>query len=256
MTLAHSPQIVTSGLIYMLDPANPKCWDGTSTTVMSLINNGANTLTNGPFGFDTSTYSVPVMSINNALLSTATSTATIVMTTPDLNTLALNQNITVMFAAKKNYYGYGGNNNGNTQFMQGVSNGYTLGWRISESSQSPVQPIQTGAAFTGTHYWGSSYTDVGGPGLSVGDTASNNRMCIVASALSPATLTLFVNGTFGQVANNNGYVPGTSQPRISFTGAGAGSFNGLFGFILIYNRALTRNEITQNYNALRGRYNL
>jgi len=256
MTLAHSPQIVTNGLVYMLDPANPKCWNGTGTTIISLVNNGTNTLTNGPFGFDTSTYSVPVMSINNALLSTATSTATIAMTTPDLNALALNQNITVMFAAKKNYYGYGGNNNGNTEFMQGVSNGYTLGWRISEGSQSPVQPISTGAAFTGTHYWGSSYTDIGGPGISVGDTVSYNRMCIVASSLSPTLLTLFVNGNIGQVRNNLGYVTGSSQPYISFTGAGAGSFNGLFGFMLIYNRALTIPEIQQNYNALRGRYNL
>ena len=143
MSLTHSPQIVTNGLIYMLDPANRKVWNGTSTSMTSLINNGVNTISNGPYGYDTSTYLVPVMTINNALLSTATSTCTIALSTPDLNTLALNQNITVMFAAKKNYYGYGGNSNGNTEFMQGVSNGYGNGWRISEIPQTQYNPAST-----------------------------------------------------------------------------------------------------------------
>ena len=256
MSLGHSPQIVTNGLIYMLDPANRKVWNGTSTSMTSLINNGVNTISNGPYGYDTSTYLVPVMTINNALLSTATSTCTIALSTPDLNTLALNQNITVMFAAKKNYYGYGGNSNGNTEFMQGVSNGYGNGWRISEGSQIYPQPITTGAAFTGTHYWSFEFTDVGGPTISVGDTVSYNRMCICAMSLTPTLLTGFVNGNFGQINNNGGYVTGPIQPYISYTSAGAGSFNGLFGFLMIYNRGLTRNEIQQNFNALRGRYNL
>ena len=256
MSLTHSPQIVTSGLIYMLDPANSKVWDGTSTRMTSLINNGINNITNGPYGYDTSTYSVPVMSINNALLSTATSTCTVVLSTVDLNALALSGNMTVMFAAKKNYYGYGGNNNGNTEFMQGVTNGYNIGWRISEGSQSPVNPISTGAAFTANHSWNFEFTDLYGPVLSINDTGITNRMCICAMSLSPTLLTGFVNGRFGQVNNNGGYASGTSQPIISYTGAGAGSFNGHLGFLMIYNRALTNNEITQNFNALRGRYNL
>jgi hypothetical protein len=240
----------------MLDPANLKVWDGTSTRMTSLINNGINNITNGPYGYDTSTYSVPVMTINNALLSTATSTCTVVLSTPDLNALELTNNLTVMFAAKKNYYGYSGNNNGNSELFQAVNNGYNTGWRISESNQSPVIPISTGAAFTGTHAWYFGFTETSGNTIYMTDTASTNRMCICAASLSPTTFTAFVNGTFNQHTNTGGYVPGSSQPIISFTGAGAGSFNGMIGFFMIYNRALTNAEIQQNFNALRGRYNL
>jgi hypothetical protein len=162
-----------------------------------------------------------------------------------------------MFAAKKNYYGLGGNNNGNTEFMQGANNGYSLGWRIGEGTQSPIQPVPGLVAFTGQHYWSFEFTDLTGPVLSVADAGSTtNRMCICAGSLSPTTLLAFVNGTTTQLANNRGYVSGASAPYISYTSAGAGSFNGLFGFLMIYNRALSLAEITRNYNALRGRYNL
>jgi hypothetical protein len=35
-----------------------------------------------------------------------------------------------------------------------------------------------------------------------------------------------------------------------------GFFNGNVGNVQIYNRALTQAEITQNFNALRGRYGI
>jgi hypothetical protein len=257
MSLGHNPSIVTDGLVYMLDPGNKKCWDGTSTTIYSLVNGAANGLLRGPFGFDTTSYNAPVMAMNNGSLTTATSTASISLVTPDLNQLALNNSITIMFAAKKNFYGLGGNQNGNTEFMQGVSNGYGNGWRISEGSQSPIQPVPGQVAFTGQHYWGFEFTDLTGPVVSVADAGSTtNRMCICATSLSPTTLLGFVNGTTAQTVNTRGYVTGASQPYISFTSAGAGSFNGLFGFLMIYNRTLSLDEINQNYNALRGRYNL
>ena len=82
-------------------------------------------------------------------------------------------------------------------------------------------------------------------------------MCICAMSVDASKMLGFVNGNTAQVANNGGYVPnGNNYGQISFTGAGAGSFNGLLGFFMIYNRALTLTEIQQNFNAMRGRYNL
>jgi hypothetical protein len=43
----------------------------------------------------------------------------------------------------------------------------------------------------------------------------------------------------------------------AYFGASAlGPFNGRISQIFVYNKALTQSEVTQNYNALKGRYNL
>ena len=47
MSLSHNPRIVTSGLVMLLDAANPKSYPGTGTTWSDLSGNGNNgTLTN------------------------------------------------------------------------------------------------------------------------------------------------------------------------------------------------------------------
>ena len=94
-----------------------------------------------------------------------------------------------------------------------------------------------------------------GWGLGVGDT-STNRMCIVAFSVSPTTVYGFCNGNTTTTTNPGTYAGSTSRGWINFTGAGAGSFNGQIGFFMVYNRALSLVELTQNYNAFRRRYNL
>ena len=48
MALAHSPKIVTDGLVLCLDAANPKSYPGSGTTWTDLSGNGNNgTLVNG-----------------------------------------------------------------------------------------------------------------------------------------------------------------------------------------------------------------
>jgi hypothetical protein len=156
-----------------------------------------------------------------------------------------------MFAAKKNFFGLAGNNNGNSQLFQGVVNGYNSGWRITETSQGTP-----GGVFTGRQAWGFGYTDLT-TNIQVQDTVgSTNRMCIVAFTVSPTTISGFVNGNTSSINNPRSYVSGTSQPRISWTNAGSGSWNGLIGFWMIYNRALTSEEVLQNYDSLRNRYGL
>ena len=249
MSLAHSPQIVTNGLVYLLDPANSKCWDGISTTMTSLVNNATNNITNSPYGINSTSYSVRTLTLNNtASLITATSTASVTLSTPDLNTLALSNNFTVMFAAKKNYYGLGGNNNGNSEFFRGVNNGYGTGWRITEFSFGTP-----GAEFTGKHNFTLGMSDQF-KSYNAADTISTNRLSIVAFSISSSVVTGFINGTFNTSTNGLAYVSGPSLPTISVTSAGEGSWNGEVGFLMIYNRALSSDEISQNFNAYRGRY--
>lgn len=255
MGLSHSPSIVVNGLILCLDAANIKSYNvGVSTTnIINLTNNVASTNVDD-FGYDTTTYGVPVLKLNTTTGVGGTATSSngqVQVVTENLNTLAVNQNFSVMFAAKKNFFGLAGQNNGNSQLFQGVSNGFTTGWRISETSQGTP-----GNAFSSRHSWGFGYNDIN-TSLSVNDTASaTNRMCIVAFTVSPTTIFGFCNGTTNSRSNPGTYASNTSTPRISFTGAGQGSWNGLVGFFMIYNRTLSLQEIQQNYNALKGRFSI
>ena len=51
-------------------------------------------------------------------------------------------------------------------------------------------------------------------------------------------------------------VPGTGQVDIACFNAGNNLLTGTIGQVMIYTRVLTVDEIGQNYNALRRRYNL
>tara|TARA_R110000868_G_scaffold16348_2_gene73547 strand:- start:600 stop:1340 length:741 start_codon:yes stop_codon:yes gene_type:complete len=242
----YNPQIVTSGLVYLLDPANRKCFTNTSTIIPDLVSSNTSVIS-GTYSYDTTSYSTPVITLNN---NSTASDGKINITTVNLNTLALANTFTVIFAAKKNYYGLSGNNFGNSQIFQGVSDGYNLGWRLLEGTGGTP-----GNAFTGQHSWYIGYNDINTSHF-INDSSSTNRMCIVAFSVSPTTITAFCNGTFTTRSNPGTYVGGTSSPTISYTGAGAGSWNGLIGYFAIYNKTLTSSEILQNFNALRGRYGL
>jgi hypothetical protein len=219
-----------------------------STRLLDISGNNAHGTITGTHGYDTTSYSVPVFTLNN---NGTSSNGQVSLATEDLNRLAQTYNFTVMFAARKRYFGLLGNNNGASQLFQGANNGYSLGWRISEGYQGPP-----GNVFAGTHFWALGFNDIN-TSVSVSDTVNaGNRMCICAFTVTPTTLTAFVNGNFNTAANPRTYVPGPSVPLISFTGAGAGSFNGDIGFFMIYNRALSQTEITQTFNSLRGRYGI
>jgi len=244
---------VSEGLIVYLDASLDPSYNGSGTNWTGISSNKANASITSSSGGVTTSYgfnkAFDTITLNDGNLIDGQ----IRITGVDFNTLAQSNNFTVMFAAKKDYYGPAGNLVGNSEFFQAVNNGYGSGWRIVEENQGPL-----GRPFTGTHYWGLSMSPAATPagwGLGVGDT-STNRMCIVAFSVSPTTVYGFCNGNTTTTTNPGTYAGSTSRGWISFTGAGAGSFNGQIGFFMVYNRALSLVEMTQNYNAFRRRYNL
>jgi hypothetical protein len=77
MALAHSPSIVTSGLVLCLDAANPKSYPGSGTTWTDLSGNGNNgTLVNGPTYSSVNGGSI-VFDGSNDYISTAYSIGTV-----------------------------------------------------------------------------------------------------------------------------------------------------------------------------------
>ena len=166
----------------------------------------------------------------------------------NLETLGASKNFTVMFGLQKKYYGQSGNLFGNSNILNGSQAGYANGWRITESN-----PGTPGNAFTGTHTFVLGIPDLGNS-IQVSDSIAN-RPAVVAFSVSPTTLYAFCNGNSSTSAMGT-YVPGSHYGQVGSAPFGVGSFGGNFYFMMIYNRALSAAEITQNYNALKGRYGL
>lgn len=217
-------------------------------TVKDLVNNTSMTIA-GTYGAGTQN-GATYINLNNTTPTSTASNGTIALTTADLNALAFTNNFTVILLVKKILYGVGGNLNGSTEIMQGVANGYNLGWRIGEGNTGTQ-----GTAFSVTPSFYLGLTELSNSSITVSPPNNSKFMDFVAFSVSRTTLAAFANGTFATpVTNNYGYVTGTSSPYISFTSAGMGSLNGRFGGVMIYDRALSNDEILQNYNVFTARY--
>jgi hypothetical protein len=258
---------ITDGAILYVDAGLSPSYTQGSTTWTNIANTSASgtigSVPNGSGGilsapnsndidFDASTMSIKINDNRNS------TNGQIRFSNINFNALAVSNNFTVMFAAKKDYYGIlpNVNHNGNTELFQGVDNGYDKGWRIQEFNQGTP-----GAPFTGTHNWSLQMSPAAVPsGWSANVTdSSSNRWCIVAFSVSSTNVYAFCNGNITSTTNLGTYYGGpspTSRGWINFTGAGAGSFNGRLGFFMVFNRALSTTELTYNYNVFKNRYDL
>ena len=70
-------------------------------------------------------------------------------------------------------------------------------------------------------------------------------------------MVLYVNGALDSTYNANlTQVPGSGQVDIACFNAGFNLLTGNMSQVMIYNRVLSADEIYQNFNALRRRYNI
>ena len=256
--LSSSSDIIRAGLITHLDLGDTASYT-TGTTITDLSGSGHNGILSiesseglpGSYSLDTSTYSVPVLNLNND--STSSNAIISFPTLPNMDDLAETHNFTVMFAAKKNYYGLKGNDFGNSEIFRGSFEGYSRGWRVVEDNMGTP-----GAPFNYGQNWHLGFPD---QNTTIGtyDPTGTHRMCIVAATVSANNIRIWCNGNSNSRSNPHTYVrsnSATTNPRISDWHAGAGAFQGQLGFFMIYDHALTDAEIAYNYEILRSRYGL
>jgi len=91
----------------------------------------------------------------------------------------------------------------------------------------------------------------------IGQNVTLNQWVMVSMTFTATTAIFYLNGA--QVATLS-YTRGAVSPGTSYlvgkSAANARYFNGHIATAMIYNRALTADEITTNFNALRGRYGI
>ena len=217
MSYSNGPRIITDSLVFCIDPVSSK---NSGSTIRDLGPQNCNgTLTNGAS-----------ISSNYFLLDGTNDY--IDFTTNNI----ISNTITV------DIWFYVGNTNNNLIICAGDNayNSASWNWGLFVCCSQGVSNNLLGRA------------EAGAGGLNLGNVSSN-----YLNQWNNITITRD-NGNFyknGFLFGN--HTPSTTSTKILRLGGVSGAyFNGRIGSVRIYNRSLTSIEILQNYNALKGRFEL
>ena len=218
MGFYRGPNIIRDGLVLYLDAANTKSYPGTGTTWSDLSGNGNNgTLVNGP-AFNTGSNGSIVFDGVNDYTS---------LITPVSYPSVWSVNVTL-------YYYY---NSKTFEFFLGNTTGDSSG-KILLSYNSYIS------------FRNSSYYN-----FNVLSSEISNKYSNLQFVSNGVSILLYVNGEYRSIATP----PSTALPITTIGNAWSdlvwlSKFN--LGEIKIYNRALTPQEVLQNYNATKSRFGL
>ena len=223
MGLAHSPRIITDGLVLCLDAGNTKSYPGTGTTWTDLIGSNDGTLVNG-VGYNSSNGGSLSFDGSNDYVNISDNSAL----NPSYISLSCwvkfnNVNIRRQLIAKRN---------------TGQEGSYWF--YVSASNQI---------------MWDTYQNNIRNRQIVTFSFLANTWYNLVATYSSSSKI-IYLNGN--SISSNSGGNQLTSVSNDIRIGRDTSSFqyelNGNVSQVSIYNRALTAAEISQNYNALKGRY--
>jgi hypothetical protein len=230
MAFVHSPKIVTDGLVLALDAGNVKSYASGSTTWFDksgFSNNG--TLINGPTYSSANGGSIVFDGVNDRVILNNNFSGSINnnVTVEALIWLSTTQN-TKIFTS--NY----------TQVV--APTGFGLG--ISDSNNNIVKWFTGNLGTTNTIF---STT-----------TLLNQQYYHVVGTYDGTLKKLYINGNLEASSSvSNGINNTSTSGSIGYVqNLDAQYLNGRIAFTRVYNRALSINEILQNYNATKGRFGL
>lgn len=235
MSLGHGASIVRDGLVLHLDAANPKSYSGTGTSWKDLSGNGNNgTLING-VGYSSDNNGVMMFDgvndygyIEETTLIKPLNDFTVSLFCYPLNSSYSNVRVLGDWHQNANYdrWIFYANGAGITWYMrtETTGEGGVSGWPIVPNEWVNLVGVYTGSL---------QIFYVNGEYLS-------QRNCSGQMRASDGNRPI----RFGQ----QGFYTGTSTA--------GNAFNGNISDIKLFNRALTPQEIKQNFNALRGRYGI
>ena len=218
MSLGHSPWVVTSNLILCLDAANPRSYPGSGTTWTDLSGNGyTGTLFNDP------TYS----SANGGSIVFDGTYKYITSTIPSPTSMPIT-----------------------FEFWINSTTSTPVG--IFDSAPAQTQVLRNYPAGS-IEWWSSS------PVVSMGLSAGTWYQIVAVYRFDTNRyIDYYRNGTFistGTGSTNSSFAWTTFTIGTINSGS-SGNYSGNLSRFSIYNRALSADEIAQNFNAIRGRYGL
>jgi hypothetical protein len=225
MSLSHSPSIVTNGLVLALDAANTKSYPGSGTAWNDLSGNGySGTLTNGPTFSSSENGSIVFNGSNQYIIGPSISSQFTGNMTAEIWVKITSTPVDFV-----RLIGTGINGGGARTFGLWLAANRRLLWQRSAGVDPAINP-----------------TDV----LPLG---SWNHIVATTSGSSHS---LYLNGV--SIGTNTAAGPWTASGQdISIAyGYLHAYLNGNISNAKLYSRALSQTEVSQNFNAQRGRYGL
>ena len=225
MALSHSPSLILPGLVLCLDAANSKSYPGSGTTWTDLSGNGnTGTLTNGPTYSSANGGSIAFDGTNDyALVSNNIS--------PGTGDFAVSVWVYKTETSANRYVWDFGVNGGTLASGTSAAQGFryynpTIGVGVLYTS-GPVHNINTWYNIVISRISGTTYFYSNGSLITSGADAGNI-------------------GSWGTSLTIGGY------------GGGAGYYHqgNISNFLVYKGKGLTAAEVSQNYNALRGRFSI
>jgi hypothetical protein len=250
MAFQRGPNIVTNGLVLALDAANTKSYPGSGTTWRDLSRNNNGTLVNGPT-FNSADGGSIVFDGTNDYVGFGNN-----------YNFELNTSFTISSWFKTTYNGTNVQNIiGKTKLQNSPADytGYQMGMNVVTSTTGDIGKFGIALVTSPFIYPGAvmrrQTTNTYNTGNWVNATFSYNGSATRAGML------IYINGTLADVTDHdNSSTIGTLITSTNFQlGARDGTNQPFLGNIanaLVYNRTLPASEVEQNYNALKGRFNL
>ena len=230
MSLAHSPRIVTSGLVLAVDGANTRSYPGTGTTWSDLSgNNNTGTLVSSPT-YNTSNGGTLVFNGSSQNINITDSTSLRVTDTFTISAWVYAVDLSGRYGIFSTRLD---NPSGSWQLEIGTANGGT--GRV---------------AVTGVGTWIWESVD------SVVTSTTWYHICFVKPNNATVGGSMYINGTLLIPLQTTAYtIINNSDIKTIGNGTSNGQFfPGGIANVTLYNRALTAGEVQQNYNALQARY--
>ena len=222
MGLAHSPRIVTDGLVLCLDAGNTKSYPGSGTTWTDLIGERQATLNNSPthsskyFTFDGTDENAVFSS--SVEVSTAGFSMAFLMRVTDLQN---GSGWNFMLADK---------DTGNGSFEMGIYGSGNRNFIFKDNDQtSGNQTVST--------------------------ALGSDWVYLVFGMNSSLYPWIYLNGEFKTQLGTT-FTSATLDFTQLFSYTNVGYFKGDFSCIQLYSKSLSASEIQQNFNALRGRFGI
>jgi hypothetical protein len=217
MAVLYNPGIVTDGLVLCLDAANPKSYPGSGTAWRDLSGRGNNgTLTNGPTFSTSNGGSIVFDGSNDYIDSPCTKTATC-----SFSCWAR----TTTLASNPMLFNSGPDGQGPDLFFY---NG-KISWNTWDADANPLANIPSSANDGNWHHY-----------VVINDAASTTKLYYDSVLIGSATYRSSANNTNLTIGGNTN----TYQ------------WNGSISSFMLHNKLLSPTEISQNFNALRGRFGI
>jgi hypothetical protein len=212
----YSPKIVTDGLVLYLDAANPKSYTSGSTTWRDLTRNGNDGSINNGVGYSSSNLGILTFDGIDDYVRIPTVNLT-------------NTSYTIISSAR--YLG-----TLNRRIITSVNSNWLMGWWQGQANK----------------YYAEGWVSNTG-----GDTAETSWITFAATGnYSQDSWALYRNGNVIVGPNSNG-VNGPNGIQIGAWRTDLIEASACHvSYLLVYNRALSATEITQNFNATRGRFGI